>query len=174
MSCVNLHAINLNLLVSLRALLQERSVTRAARSAGVSQPAMSRSLSQLRQIFDDPLLVRVGHDMALTPRAADLVAPLTDVLDRADALLAPQAFDPESFEARVTLLLNDYTGTVWLPSFVAALRRAAPKVDLDILHPGPEPFRRLTEQDAWLVCDSMFDHPPGYHMAPCSKTGSSA
>lgn len=65
----DLTGINLNLLLALQALLEERSVTAAARRLGVTQSAMSRQLAQLRYIFADPLLVRVGNRQQLTERA---------------------------------------------------------------------------------------------------------
>src|SRR3712207_9356143 len=69
---VNLASLDLNLLVSLDALLQERSVTRAATRMGLSQPALSASLARLRRHFGDELLTRVGNEYRLTPLAAQL------------------------------------------------------------------------------------------------------
>ena len=69
---MNLSSLDLNLLVSLDALLQQRSVTRAAEQMGLSQPALSASLARLRRHFDDPLLARVGNDYRLTPLAVQL------------------------------------------------------------------------------------------------------
>src|SRR3712207_9569360 len=66
---VNLASLDLNLLVSLDALLQERSVTRAAARMGLSQPALSASLARLRRHFDDELLSRAGNEYRLTPLA---------------------------------------------------------------------------------------------------------
>ena len=80
-----LSSINLNLLVALDALLQTRSVSDAARRTRVTTSAMSHSLSALRQLFDDPLLVRVGGRMALTPQAEALREPLRASTD--DVLL---------------------------------------------------------------------------------------
>ena len=71
-----LHQIDVNLLVALDALARERSVTRAAQRAGVSQSAMSHTLRRLRELFDDPLLVRGHGGMVLTPRAEALAIPL--------------------------------------------------------------------------------------------------
>ena len=68
---MELARINLNLLISLYYLLHSKSVTAAAGSQHISQPAMSRNLNQLREIFNDSLLVRVGNTMQLTPRGVD-------------------------------------------------------------------------------------------------------
>ena len=72
----DLHRIDLNLLVALDALTRERSVTKAAKRAGVTQSAMSHTLRRLRDLFDDPLLVRGRGGMVLTPRAEALAIPL--------------------------------------------------------------------------------------------------
>ena len=69
---MNLASLDLNLLVSLDALLQERSVTRAAARMGLSQPALSASLARLRRHFGDELLTRVGNEYRLTPLAVQL------------------------------------------------------------------------------------------------------
>ena len=69
---VNLASLDLNLLVSLDALLQQRSVTRAAAQMGLSQPALSASLARLRRHFGDELLTRVGNEYRLTPLAVQL------------------------------------------------------------------------------------------------------
>jgi DNA-binding transcriptional LysR family regulator len=71
-----LSAIDLNLLVALRALLSERHVTRAAQRIGLSQSATSHALSRLRDLLGDPLLVRNGRELALTPRAARILPAL--------------------------------------------------------------------------------------------------
>ena len=70
---MNLASLDLNLLVSLDALLQQRSVTRAAAQMGLSQPALSASLARLRRHFGDELLTRVGNEYRLTPLAVQLV-----------------------------------------------------------------------------------------------------
>src|SRR5262252_2110101 len=69
----DLAPIDLNLLVALHALLTERHVTRAARRVRMSQPAMSRALGRLRELFSDDLLARVGRQMRPTPRAEELL-----------------------------------------------------------------------------------------------------
>ena len=71
---VNLAGLDLNLLPALEALLRRRNVTHAAADVGLSQPAMSRALARLREIFDDPLLVRARGGLAPTP-AAEALAP---------------------------------------------------------------------------------------------------
>ena len=80
MESMHLSGLNLNSLVALEALLSERNVTRAARRVGITQPAMSQTLARLRELFADPLLVRQGRAMVLSPRAEAMLAPLSDAL----------------------------------------------------------------------------------------------
>ena len=82
MHAMNLASLDLNLLVALDALVSEAHVGRAAQRIGLSQPATSHALARLRQIMGDPLLVRVGARMELTPRAQGLRAQLTHALEQ--------------------------------------------------------------------------------------------
>lgn len=74
---INLANVDLNLLTSLHALLEERSVTAAAQRVGLSQPAMSHALRRIRRVFDDEILLRRGSTSVLTPKAEELLGPLT-------------------------------------------------------------------------------------------------
>ena len=74
--------LDLNLLVALDVLLQERSITRAGERLGLSQPATSGALARLRDYFNDPLLVPVGRQVMLTPLAHSLVEPVSQVLQQ--------------------------------------------------------------------------------------------
>src|SRR5947208_6817518 len=78
--CMQFHRFDLNLLIALDTLLREKNITRAAEKVFVSQPAMSAALHRLREYFGDPLLVRVGRDMDLSPRGQSLVDPVREAL----------------------------------------------------------------------------------------------
>src|SRR3546814_19494155 len=92
---MHFRGLNLNLLVSLDALLTEKSVSRAAEKLHITQPAMSASLQRLRQYLSDPLLHQVGRKFELTPRALAMSMPVKDLLLQIDAQLnADQSFDP--------------------------------------------------------------------------------
>src|SRR4026207_2025881 len=84
---IDLSNFNLNLLLALDGLLSQRSVTAAAKRVRVTPSAMSHSLSELRHLLGDPLLVRSGRGMVLTPRAEALVSPLHTLLMDAERLL---------------------------------------------------------------------------------------
>src|SRR5438552_18999885 len=99
MARLELANFNLNLLVALDGLLSQRSVTAAAKRVRVTPSAMSHSLSELRHLLGDPLLVRSGRGMVLTPRAEALVSPLQTLLKAAVRLLGGgTSFDPLTAE----------------------------------------------------------------------------
>lgn len=85
------HAVDLNLLGPLHALLEEGGVTNAARRAGLSQPAMSHALGRLRRHFGDPLLIRDGREMVLTARAQALRAEVEELARRVTSSSAPDS-----------------------------------------------------------------------------------
>jgi DNA-binding transcriptional LysR family regulator len=129
---MNVRSLNLNLVPILEALLSERSVTRAARRLGMTQPAVSNALAQLRVIFDDPILVRSGPRMTPTQRALELETPLAEWLAELERLLGPGEFDPAKESRTFTLATTDYVGFVLLPLLLAELARRAPGIRLRI------------------------------------------
>jgi DNA-binding transcriptional LysR family regulator len=131
-----LRALNLNLLVALDALLDERSVTRAASRAGVTQSAMSQSLAQLREIFDDALLVRVRGGMEPTPRALRVAPQLRRALNDLQRVIdADDEFEPATATARFRVSSIDIGGFYFLPDLRRALDREAPGIDVDLVAP---------------------------------------
>lgn len=130
---VNLGAVDLNLLVALRALLVERHVTRAARSIGLSQPAMSHALARLREVLGDPLLVRTRTGMQPTPRAEALAEPLARVLEDVARVLSPEAaFEPARSKRCFRIVADDYTGLVLLPAILSRVWAEAPGIDVRV------------------------------------------
>ncbi|QHE92679.1 LysR family transcriptional regulator [Pandoraea fibrosis] len=126
----DLRRIDLNLLLTLHALLAERHVSRAALRLHRSQPAVSHALAQLRGIFDDPLLVRRDGGLTLTARAIELRRPLEDALDQLQGLLHAPAFDARRARRTFRVALSDYGARVALPALTRRLRERAPGVDL--------------------------------------------
>lgn len=135
MSLVHLYSMDLNLLLALDALLEERSVTRAAGRLGLSQPAASRALGRLRAALGDELLVRAGRALVPTPRAVAMRPELRGALERLGAAVggAP-AFDPAVARRTFHLATADYGMAVLLPPLLARLTAEAPHVDL-LIHP---------------------------------------
>jgi DNA-binding transcriptional LysR family regulator len=124
---VNLARLDLNLLVALDALLQERSVTRAAERMGLSQPAVSAQLSRLRRHFHDELLARAGNQYRLTPLAVQLKERVRVALAGAERVFAAEPdFDPASSTREFSLLMSDYGIAVLGPSIATLLTAEAP------------------------------------------------
>jgi len=144
---VNLRNIDLNLLVVLDALLNERNVSRAGNRIGLSQSAMSAALSRLREVFHDPLLVRVGRELALTRNAEGLIVPLRETLGRIEqTLLQRPAFDPKADTRTFSISASDYAGLVLLTRFVRTIAVEAPKVTVHLL-PRSRDAARLVQAD---------------------------
>lgn len=145
--------IDLNLLIPLNALLIERNVTKAAERIFVTQPSMSAALAKLRRIFDDPLLVREGRGLVLTPFAESLRQPVQNLCFSArDVLTAGRSFDPAHDQRTFTIVASDYTAAVLLPPVLRGLSTAAPGVRVKI-----EPLRAdFVEFLRAGRCDLMF------------------
>lgn len=107
-----LAATDLNLLVPLLAILEERSVTRAAEKIGLSQPATSHALARLRRLLGDQLVVRRHGTLVLTPRATELLTPLREVLHQTARLVGAPTFDPATDTRTVTIALTTSTAFV--------------------------------------------------------------
>jgi DNA-binding transcriptional LysR family regulator len=130
---MDLHGVDLNLLVAFDALMAERSVTRAGTRIGRTQPAMSAALSRLRGLFGDELFVRGPTGLQPTPRALDLAEPLGHALAEIQRTLDfTHQFDPATSSASFTLGLSDHPAFLLLPRLVDALRVQAPFVSLRI------------------------------------------
>ena len=126
-----MHKANLNLLPTLKVLLETRNISRAAELLHLSQPSISKQLGQLRSEFGDELLVREGQRWLLTPRAESLAAALADSLGALERLYAAPEFAPERCERVFRLASSDYVAQHILPDICAALARAAPLAALE-------------------------------------------
>ena len=129
---MNLNSLDLNLLVALDALLLEANVSRAAMRIGLSQPATSHALQRLREVIGDPLLVRVGARMELTPRAQALRVPLAQTLDQVRGLFIPDDFDAARSERQFRLMMPDLAVELLMPPLMEKITALAPNVRLDI------------------------------------------
>ena len=162
----HLSEIDLNLLVALDALLRERSVTRAATEVGLSQPAMSRVLARLRDLFDDPILVRTGRKMVPTARALAVAVPLGRSLEAIRRTLEPPAeFDPATAQREFILSAVDTTQAFVLPRLLEHLGRQAPGVEVTTgpLRSTSEAFAQLASANRDLAIGRFESPPDGIH-----------
>lgn len=125
-------SVNLNLLVPLLALLEERSVTRAAERVGLTQPAMSHALSRMRRLLGDDLLVRQGSGTTLTPRALELIGPLRAALRQAAEVIRFPGFDPATDRRVVTVAMTTSTAFVLGSRLVRLVAERAPHATLRV------------------------------------------
>lgn len=129
----DLKSLNLNLLVTLDALLREENVTRAARRLDKSQSAVSHALNRLREVFDDELLVRSGRGMVRTELGDELTEPLAASLKRLEEVVTRKGdFEPATSRAVFGIAAYDYAQFVLLPPLIEKLQQRAPGVDLRV------------------------------------------
>ena len=128
---VLLRNIDLNLLVVLDALLTEKHVTRTGARLHLSQPAISHSLSKLRVLLDDPILIRQGSEVVLSALAQNLQAPLKEILSQIEILLGKSIdFVPANSNRTFRLAMSDYGAAIVLPKLLRQLRAEAPNTTL--------------------------------------------
>jgi DNA-binding transcriptional LysR family regulator len=157
---MRLGQMDLNLLVVLDALLREKNVTRAAERLHMSQPAISTALARLRKTLDDPLLVRNGRYLQLSPRAETLIDPVREVLATVEqSIMRPSSFDPVTDARAFSIVASDYVGVVLLRPLLGRIGDLAPHLRLD-LSPLSEGFRvalRRDEIDLAVLPDVLLD-----------------
>lgn len=161
---MELPSLDLNLVVVLKALLEERNVTRAGERVGLSQPGTSAALARLRRHFDDPLLNRVGVKYELTPLAQGLYGQLDETLDQLQRVLRAQPkFDPETAERRFLVRCSDAVLSVLAPHIVAEVARVAPRVVLDFRSMEQsmvsDPLQSLASIDVLVAPRGLFSIP---------------
>ena len=160
---MNLNSLDLNLLVALDALLLEANVSRAAMRIGLSQPATSHALQRLREALRDPLLVRVGARMELTPRALALRGPLAQTLDQVRGLFIRDDFDAARSERQFRLMMPDLAVELLMPWLMEKITALAPNVRLDIVPwQGPAIFNAEFARTIDMVI-SIGDAFKGFH-----------
>lgn len=157
MDLKHLGRVDLNLLVTLQILLEERSVSRAAERLFLTQSAMSKSLGRLREMFDDPLFTRSAAGMVPTPRALEIAAQLPEMLDQLQHLIEPALFDPRHFKGEFIVVVPEFIGFWALPELMARLSELAPGIrlkavsraehQLDMLASGELDFAIQVEQN---------------------------
>jgi LysR family nod box-dependent transcriptional activator len=146
------NGLDLNLLLALQVLLEERSVTRAARRLNISQPAMSAALSRLREYFQDDILVVQGKTMHPTAQARNLAGPVRQFLADLDALLTSAAtFDPATTQRTFRLVASDYITASVVGPLSHRLAATAPHIRLEIMLPCEEAAQLVMEGQADLV-----------------------
>jgi len=155
---------NLNLLVVLQSLARTRSVSATAKELNMSQPAVSRALAQLREVFQDQLLVKSGSSMLPTPRCEELGEQLGKVLEGVSAVLYDPVFSAAETDRVFRVATTDYGATSVLPDLIARMTVDAPHAGVEILPFSERSYRQLSSGDIDIVlATDGIDVPPNLH-----------
>src|SRR3984885_2206512 len=139
--------IDLNLLIVFDAVMQERTLTRAGRRLGLSQPATSHALARLRTMLHDELFVRTPEGMQPTPRAHHMGEPVREALRALSVTLEPGDFEPAHSTRGFTLAMNNYAARAIAPALVRCVAEVAPQVTLDIRPLGAVDVLNMLDAD---------------------------
>lgn len=150
---MNLRGVDLNLLVAFEALVTERHVSKAAERIALSQPAMSNALSRLRHLLDDPVLVRTTRGMEPTPRALELLGPVSQALRQIERSLSARArFDAATANRNFVLGATDYMECTVLPQLINRISAQAPGIGIHVhSRENSIPHRELENGDIDLA-----------------------
>ncbi|HXH29352.1 MAG TPA: LysR family transcriptional regulator [Bacteriovoracaceae bacterium] len=163
---MNIRNIDLNLLVVLRELLQEKSTVKVAAKLGMSQPAVSHALNRLRETFGDPLLVRASKGMVPTRRALELARPVSLFLDEVATLFTGEkTFVPAEAKVTFKIAATDFFEQVFLSKILAVFEKEAPNCKLITrAAPGTLPKEQLESGEFDLAVAGFYgDLPEGYY-----------
>lgn len=162
---MNTKRLDLNLLVTLEALLVEQNVTKAAARLHLSQPAVSAQLSRLRDMFDDPLLIPAQRGMMPTAKAIQLLDPLSQALNQVRATLSTHRdFDPANARMTASITCTDYLQAAVVMPFVKELRKKAPGIRVAIRNLDPIQLEvQMKRGDVDLALMTPQAAPPDLH-----------
>lgn len=160
MRITHLRQADLNLLVVFTALAEERNVTRAASRLLLSQPAVSRALQRLREMFNDDLLIRTPSGYEPTPKGKRLLQELSTMMPRLDRLLSGGDFDPQVEEMTFRVAVTDHASHVLCPFICRRVLPAAGKVSIEFVPIGEHSFEALDKGRLDLVLNADDGHLP--------------
>jgi LysR family nod box-dependent transcriptional activator len=157
--------LDLNLLVALHALLDEKNITQAGKRLHLTQSAMSGALARLRQYFGDDLLVQVGRKMVPTPLGESLIEPVREILIQVKTTIETRpGFDPQTSTRRFSLMMSDFCATVLMLDAMQRAEKLAEGVTFEILPNNvedPPGFLDRADIDVLLMPENLLssDHP---------------
>jgi len=132
-------------MVAFQVLLEEQNVSKAAERLFITQSAMSKTLSRLRELFDDQLFTRSAHGMVPTPRAIELHAELEDVLLKIDSLVGTGEVDPGNFRGQFHICAIDHFTLPMVPFLMGILHREAPELGIRFSQDIENQFKDMAE-----------------------------
>lgn len=161
---MNIGRVDLNLLKYLDVLLREKNVTRAAEQLGITQPAMSNGLKRLRELFNDPLLIRTSEGMTATERAQELQPLVRQIITQTEAMVTPEeSFSPAGSRRVFRIMTSDYAEATLVPHIVRRLRAEAPDVVLDFLTPSDVSYPDMEQGRVDMAINRFNEIPRSFH-----------
>ncbi len=161
---MNISRIDLNLLVYLDVLLREKNVTKAADQLGITQPAMSNSLRRLRDLFNDPLLIRTSQGMTPTERAEELQPQVRQILSQIEQAVQPvDEFNLAESDRVFRIMASDYAESTLIPALLNEIRESAPHIRLDILTPSDVSFQDVEKGKIDMAINRFNYLPQSFH-----------
>lgn len=161
---MNINKMDLNLLVYLDVLLREKNVTRAAGRLNITQPAMSNGLKRLRDLLNDPILVRTSEGMVPTERARELAPVVRGVLLTLEETLQPNKdFEPVNSQRVFRIMASDYAASTLIPALLKKMRVQAPHTSLDIMTPSDVTFHDVENGKVDMAINRFDQLPQSFH-----------
>ncbi|WP_367987664.1 LysR family transcriptional regulator [Vibrio sp. NTOU-M3] len=143
MSIEKLARMDLNLMVCLKVLIEEKSVTKTASKLCLSQSAVSKALSKLRIQFDDPLFIRNAHGITPTPKALFLKPKLDALIKQLELLTHPEQFSPATSDYRFQIAAVESVYPLILPYFLPEVFKQAPGVTISTHAWSDQTFKQI-------------------------------
>jgi DNA-binding transcriptional LysR family regulator len=163
---MNIRNVDLNLLVYPNVLIDEKSVSKAANKLSLTQPAMSNALKRLRDLFDDPLLVRAAGSMTLTTKARTLKPEIAALLKMAEAITQPtEPFNPCSAKLTFRIMANDYLESTLIAPFITAQLEQHPGLNFDVLSPSDVSLQDMEKGTIDLALNRFNGMPRSFYQA---------
>ncbi|AWL11282.1 HTH-type transcriptional regulator YidZ [Saliniradius amylolyticus] len=161
---MNISKVDLNLLVYFDVLLRERSVTRAANQLSITQPAMSNGLKRLRELFNDPILIRTSDGMTPTQRALELQPVIRDTLFNLESVIQPSTdFEPATSTRTFRIMASDYAESTLLLEVIRQLNKEAPGITLDVITPSDVTFHDVEHGKVDMAINRFEELPLSFH-----------
>lgn len=161
---MNINKIDLNLMIYFDVLLREQNVTRAANQLNITQPAMSNGLKRLRNLFNDPILVRTSSGMAPTERAQALAPTIRKILlELEEALQGEDNFNPATSDRVFRLMASDYAASTMVPNLLSNISKIAPHISIDIMTPSDINFHDVEAGKVDMAINRFEELPQSFH-----------
>lgn len=154
---------DLNLLTTLYAVYEHKSVSLAAKRLFITQSAVSKALSRVRVIFDDPLFIRSGNQLVATPFLDDLAPRLIDALTTVDSVLKPTKFNPEHWQGEIKIAFPESIDLVLTVKLLTYLRKVAPHIAIQPSHDMDGAMEKLANGSLdFVITQEYLRYPKGF------------